>query len=202
IVILAIGQLLADSGRLAQAIAPCIATATEQQRTLGRAADLAMTWSELPPVQLRAVITAAVRRIKVHRTRIDMEIAAVGLCAFLDGNQGQSASTTQNEHRLTVSVPTQLRRIGQGKRILIDATVLPGRAAKPDPKLIRLLARAHRLKEQLAREGTPIAEIAARETLSPSYVTRLLRLTFLAPDITRAILEGRHPTGLTANQLL
>jgi site-specific DNA recombinase len=29
-----------------------------------------------------------------------------------------------------------------------------------------------------------------------------VRLTYLAPDITRAILEGRHPRDLTAEKLL
>jgi site-specific DNA recombinase len=38
--------------------------------------------------------------------------------------------------------------------------------------------------------------------LSPSYVALLLRLTFLAPDITRAILEGRQPGGFTAQKLV
>ncbi len=37
--------------------------------------------------------------------------------------------------------------------------------------------------------------------MTPSYFTRLVRLTFLAPDITRAILEGRHPPTLTAAKL-
>jgi site-specific DNA recombinase len=41
-----------------------------------------------------------------------------------------------------------------------------------------------------------------REKLSPSYVALLLRLTFLAPDITRAILEGRQPGGFTTQQLV
>ena len=36
----------------------------------------------------------------------------------------------------------------------------------------------------------------------PSYVTRLLRLTYLAPDIVAAIVDGRQPIGLTANRLM
>jgi hypothetical protein len=34
--------------------------------------------------------------------------------------------------------------------------------------------------------------------VSPSYFTRLVRLSYLAPDITEAILDGRHPRDLTA----
>ena len=45
-------------------------------------------------------------------------------------------------------------------------------------------------------------ELAQSQRMTSSYFTRVLRLTFLAPDITRAILEGRHPQDLTARKLL
>ena len=97
----------------------------------------------------------------------------------------------------------RLCRIGQGKRLVIDAAARPGIPGKPDPKLTKLLVRAHRLKEKLRRQpGTRIADLAQTEKLSPSYVALLLRLTFLAPDITRAILEGGQPGGFTAQKLV
>ncbi len=37
-----------------------------------------------------------------------------------------------------------------------------------------------------------IEELAAAERINPSYLARVLRLTLLAPDITQAILDGRH----------
>jgi site-specific DNA recombinase len=47
-----------------------------------------------------------------------------------------------------------------------------------------------------------IGEIAQAEDLIPSYVTRLVRLTFLAPDITASILSGRHDPDLTVSRLM
>jgi hypothetical protein len=47
-----------------------------------------------------------------------------------------------------------------------------------------------------------LADVAQGERLTSSYFTRVLRLTYLAPDITRAIIEGRHPRDLTAQKLL
>ena len=41
-----------------------------------------------------------------------------------------------------------------------------------------------------------------REGVSRSYFTRVVRLSYLAPDITQAILEGRQPHDLTAEKLL
>jgi site-specific DNA recombinase len=49
--------------------------------------------------------------------------------------------------------------------------------------------------------GASLAAIARREGLTGSYVTRIVRLSFLSPDITRAILDGRHPPDLTAAKL-
>ena len=79
----------------------------------------------------------------------------------------------------------------------------PFATAKPDARLIKLLIRAHRFNATLAgRGGTPFAALAKQEGVSPSYFTRLVRLSYLAPDITQAILDGRQPSHLTADKLL
>ena len=72
-----------------------------------------------------------------------------------------------------------------------------------DTRLIRLLIRARRFNATLVGgDGVPFAALAKRDGVSPSYFTRLVRLSYLAPDITQAILEGRQPHDLTADQLL
>ena len=72
-----------------------------------------------------------------------------------------------------------------------------------DNTMIKLVARAHRW-QQLLLQGvyTSIEEMAAAEAINPSYVSRVMRLACLAPDITEAILEGKHPAHLTAKELL
>ena len=48
-----------------------------------------------------------------------------------------------------------------------------------------------------------IQDIAAADWINPSYLARVLRLTLLAPDITQAILDGRHdPETITLAQLM
>ena len=47
-----------------------------------------------------------------------------------------------------------------------------------------------------------LGEIAGREKINKSYVSRVLRLTLLAPEIVEAILDGRHPEGVTLRVLL
>src|ERR1700746_2617804 len=99
-----------------------------------------------------------------------------------------------------------LRDCAPGKRlvvpILIDGTD-PFGGPKPDARLIRLLIRASRLNAALVRsDGASFAALAEREGVSRSYFTRLVRLSYLAPDIKQAILDGRQPRDLTADKLL
>ncbi|MGB8895277.1 MAG: hypothetical protein WCD13_13365 [Pseudolabrys sp.] len=75
--------------------------------------------------------------------------------------------------------------------------------ANPDASLVRLLVRAHVIRERiLADKSLTLEEIAKSEHIVPSYVTRLFRLTLLAPDIVSAILGGKHPPEPTARKLL
>ena len=107
---------------------------------------------------MRPAIATLCRRIIVCSERINIEIAAGGLYAFL---RGAPAAAAESDHPVLLSFPTRLCRIGQGKRLVIDAALRPGISGKPDPKLIKLLVRAHHLKEKLrASPGTRIADIA------------------------------------------
>lgn len=47
-----------------------------------------------------------------------------------------------------------------------------------------------------------IAELADREGIAKSYMTRVMRLTLLAPDIVEAILDGRQGPEVTLARVL
>ena len=54
---------------------------------------------------------------------------------------------------------------------------------RTDNTLVKALARAFRWKRMLeSGEYATIAELAEREGIAPSYMTRVLRLALLAPD--------------------
>jgi len=79
----------------------------------------------------------------------------------------------------------------------------PFATAKPDARLVKLLIKARRFNTTLLEsDSVPFAALAKRQGVSPSYFTRLVRLSYLAPDITEAILDGRQPRDLTADKLL
>ena len=51
-------------------------------------------------------------------------------------------------------------------------------------------------------QGRTITELAGEAGVTPSWFTRVLRLSFLAPEISKAILQGRQPVTLTAKALM
>ena len=105
---------------------------------------------------------------------------------------------------LTVRVPFVIRKRG-GRKLAIaaDGSTLAPPRPRIDGTLVKALARAHRWNRLLenGRYGSA-AELAAAEKINPSYVSRILRLTLLAPDIIEAIVEGRQSSSIEAIFLL
>ena len=100
----------------------------------------------------------------------------------------------------TIVVPFTIRKRGGRKLILTpDGTpASPSTRVRPDSALLKALARGFRWKKML-QEGDyqTLEEIADAENINPSYVSRLLRMTLLAPELVEAILAGRQPPSLT-----
>src|SRR5437588_4103242 len=128
------------------------------------------------------------------------------------GNDGQPQSLHIDNRRRPCRAPAGVGAVfgrGQGRglcesrrRSLIDSND-PDATAKPNARLIKLLIRAHRFHATLiGNADVPFAALAKQEGVSRSYFTRLVRLSYLAPDITQAILDGHQPPDLTTDKLL
>lgn len=104
--------------------------------------------------------------------------------------------TTPVPDTVTLHVPFRIVRRGGRK-----AMHLPDGVAHPRPKdgtLIKALARAFRWKRMLeSGEFATITELAEREGIAPSYMTRVMRLTLLAPELVQAIMSGTQDPEVT-----
>ena len=73
----------------------------------------------------------------------------------------------------------------------------------PDMGLLRVVTRAHDVQRRLAEDTTlTVHDIARDEQVTSDYLYIVLRLRWLAPDITTAIVNGRQPPQLNAKRLM
>lgn len=109
----------------------------------------------------------------------------------------------QIKHAVTIHIAMEFRKRG-GRKIVVTPDGAPW-APRPrvDNAMVNALARAFRWQRML-NEGVcgTIEELARRERVNRGYVSRVLRLTLLAPDILDLILDGRQPDGLRLEVLL
>ena len=109
------------------------------------------------------------------------------------------------DQTVTVTVPFAIRKRG-GRTLVITpdgATSAPAPRIRVDSTLLKALARGFRWRKLLETgHFATIQEIAEAENINPSYVSRLLRMTLLAPEIVKAILAGNHPAGLTRAKVM
>ena len=105
---------------------------------------------------------------------------------------------------LVVRIPMRFQRRGGRKRIVAPdgGKIAPTTKLQPDGTLVKALARAWRW-QKLLDDGvyTSVSEIGDAENISKSYISRILRLALLAPDIVEAILAGRMDQGLMLERL-
>ncbi|ODS03608.1 hypothetical protein AUC71_00650 [Methyloceanibacter marginalis] len=147
------------------------------------------------------IVAAHVQRIIVAQDRIAIEVDRTALAARLFNKDAVPASEVRKRGAITVDVPVKFRRRGVEAKLVVLDRKHP--AAEPDAALVKTLARAHVWFGQIVRgEADGIGAIARAERLDRAYVTRMICLAFLAPEITKAALEGRQPTGLTAKRLI
>jgi site-specific DNA recombinase len=194
-------QFLCEPDSLLEATEQLGLDAANQQRLIDRAAQIAGGWSTRPSLQMRALFTTLIQQIEVRPERVELQIRRARLATLLGIAPATIASSDQDDATiLTLSVAAQLRRSGKEMTMRIERSV---RFARPNPSLIKLIVRAHLFKARLLHSaGGKFAELARREKLNRSYYARIVRLSYLAPDITRAILDGRQPPDLSAAALL
>ena len=149
---------------------------------------------------MRPLLAQIAVRIQIYNDHIEIAADPIRLLRILEGRDSVSdRSDAVAATAILLRVEARLRRTGIGHR-MVRTNGSEGSA--PDPSLCRLIARAHGIRERLQNDtGLTLKEIARQEDVVSSYVTRLLRLSYLAPDIIAAIPKGSQPAELTASRL-
>src|SRR6185369_5525058 len=117
---------------------------------------------------------------------------------------GMSGARVMRDTVVTIKVPFAVRKRGGRKLVLApDGAPVPPVAPQVDSTLVKAVARAFRWQKMLetGRYAT-IKEIAKAEKINPSYVSRVLRLTLLAPATVEAVLDGQANAELTLEKAM
>ncbi len=143
----------------------------------------------------RVLVRRLVRKVIVGDDKVAIRVNWPALCDLL----GVAVHATDDDV-LLLETAARLARSGRAIRMLqhdgrlIRSTV--------DLTLVRLLVKARSWWRRLQVErGLTITGLAGIEDVTQSYVTRILRLAFLSPDVVKSIMTGRQPAWLDSGSL-
>ena len=178
--------------------------ATKHPAIIAAANKLATAWNITPTTSRSVFLKAIVDRIAIGDTGIEIAVRPNTLAQHLlgkaDYNISADASRSNDcQDPIVLTIDAQLCRSGLAMKLVTEG---PEAIPQPDPTMIRLLARAHAMRCELGSGRHDSLEACANAMgVSNSYVGRIVRLAYLAPDITTSILDGRQPANLTAARL-
>jgi DNA invertase Pin-like site-specific DNA recombinase len=161
---------------------------------LARASELVERLAGDDTATKRLLLKDLIQRVDVRSSELKITMAASEIVQMLTGD-----NLPQREP-VVVAVVAEFRR--HAKKIKL---VLQGETPKPeiDPALVKAVARANKwFGMLLSGEAKSVAELARLETLPRRYVSSLMPLAFLAPDLVKTILGGTQSTQVSLDKLL
>lgn len=176
---------------------------TEDQRhILALSIDLSGRWQTQSPAMLRQLLRSVFSRVVVESEHIKIELKRGRILSALQPERQFPAGDFEvddKETPLTLVIDAITKRAGKATRLIVGDAV----SEKQDANLIKLLVKAFDVRDQLFNgRSDSVQSLAHRTRASGSYMTCLVRLTYLAPDIIEAILKGHHPVTLSARRLI
>jgi site-specific DNA recombinase len=205
---LVVGKLrafLADKGAILSAISDTAKIGAEQQRLIARGRQVSDEFPTLSPDATRSSLMTLVQRIDITPEHVEIRVYRQGLHDLLAAPSIEPtlvppAPRNYDADVVTFKVEAHLQRVGREMKLVVDNAE---NQAEADPGLLRIIVRAHDFHERLIRDpDLTVPAIANQERLTIGYLSRLLRLPSLAPDIVTAIINGKHPPQLSAKRLM
>ena len=196
--------MLGDQGAILDVIRGEHPGGTSQKQLIACGRQLADELATMPPDQIRAILISLLNRVDIKPDRIEIKVRRHSLINLLCG-EASDRRTQRGDHSksgavLTLTVKACLQRVGREMRMLVENA---DQQTSADPGLLRIIARAHDIHARMVQStDLTVHAIASQEHVTPGYISRLLRLPSLAPDIVTAIVNGKNPPQLTAKKLM
>lgn len=107
------------------------------------------------------------------------------------------------EKTIRVVIPLVVRQKNGRPKILPPADHGPTEARVQDAHVLRAVARAWSWRRRLERgEASTLQDIATVERVTDRFVSRMMRLAYLAPEVLEKLLIHRIPPALSLNDLI
>jgi DNA invertase Pin-like site-specific DNA recombinase len=150
-------------------------------------------WTNASSEKMQAFLKSAVRRVAVRKDSVQILLSRAALREAMLGPQDVEPLAEQEaDDFITLEASAQLTRRGGEMRLQLSPDA-PGSKPRPDTSLVRAVARAHDWVERILRGDTANQRSIAAETgHDERYISRILPLAFLAPDLMEDILEGKQ----------
>jgi hypothetical protein len=195
----ALKAFLLDKCRVIDALPKEGLSAHRLKAILSRASVLAADIATMSARQQQGMLRGLLHRIVINSKSLRLDVNRTGLYRRLSDECINTAETHTDPYEFYTAV--NLRRRGVEVKLVLDSKT--GAAQSPDEKLVNLLARAHCWHDQVTQgQVRSVKQLAFDVNLNAADVGRTLQLAYLAPDITDAILTGRHPVELTPRRLM
>lgn len=172
--------------------------ATAVQSAMTKASHLVEGWARLPTTNLRELVRSVVAKVTVRDDMVVASLKATEVAAVLLGDR-PIVPTDRQPGSIELTIDAKLRRVGKGIRLVIGGSV----AEKSDGRMTALLRDAFATRDSLmAGRDATLDAMAKRLAIKRDYLSAHMRLAYLAPNIVRALVQGRIPEGLTPAGLL
>src|ERR1700688_30512 len=149
----------------------------------------------MPRAKVKATPMTLFCRGEIRSDRVDITLSRGRLTQLLAGSldlkMQHQAPPSAPDDLLGLTVPVGLKRVGREMRMLVENA---DDQTPADRSLLRIIARAHHIQARLIQSPQlTVHDIPREEHVSAAYIYSLLRLPWLAPDITTAVINGRKP---------
>ena len=172
--------------------------ASALRSVLSKATELAEAWTSLPSIKVRELVRSVVETVEIHDDKVIASLKRKEMASVLLGSNF-SLPAIREPDTFELCIDAKLRRAGKGIRLVVGG----GITEKPDGQMVALLRDAHATRDALmtGRDET-IDAMGQRLSVKRDYLSAHMRVTYLAPDIVRALVSGRYPPELTPARLL
>jgi site-specific DNA recombinase len=170
---------------------------------IGQAKEFSIKLTKQSPYAQLMKLRAALDKTTVGSNEMTIHLRVSNLLNLIQGLPAEKTLTIDDGEAVKlhmISTCMRLGRRGNETRLILQNSDPSKRPV--DKSLLRSIARGYAWRHEImSGQIASAAEIAKRESITTSFVSRLIDLSFLAPSILTSIADGASPVELTANKL-